>query len=110
MKKSFFCFSLALSTLVFNAAWAENELPAVLENFKNTPFYKTIEKQAFGEAKKHLLKNKTEFLNKMHQTQNYTEEEYNNLYNNFEVNQPLIEENGSLTLNTDFLSKTHPTL
>ena len=62
MKKSFFCFSLALSTLVFNAAWAENELPAVLENFKNTPFYKTIEKQAFGEAKKHLLKNKTEFI------------------------------------------------
>lgn len=108
MKKSFFCFSLALSTFVFNIAQAENELPTVLENFKNTPFHKTIEKQTIEEAKKHILKNKTEFLNKMHQIQNYTEEEYNTLYNNFEVNQPFIIENNTLILNPDYLSKNTP--
>lgn len=105
MKKNIFCFSLAFSIILTIPAFSEDNLPTVLDNFQKTPYYQEMQKRSIGEAKKYSIENKTEFLNKMHQSQNYTEDEYKNLYNNFEVNPPIIEKDGAVELNSDYLTK-----
>lgn len=104
MKKSlffglFFCFALIPNISFSQTAESQNKDP-----FQN-PYSKTLETRAFKKMKEAMLKDKEKIMDSLNKIQKYTEEEYQTLYNNYEVNPPFIEKDGILDLNPDYISK-----
>ena len=107
MKKSLLfglIFSLCFSQ---QQAFSQNsdvpDQPAVLA--ETSPYMKSMEKAAIEQMKSFMLKDKEKIMESLNKAHNYTEEEYQTLYNNYEINPPFIEKNGRLELNPDYISK-----
>ena len=107
MKKSLLfglIFSLCFSQ---QQAFSQNsdvsDQPAMLT--ETSPYMKSMEKAAIEQMKSFILKDKEKIMGSLNKAHNYTEEEYQTLYNNYELNPPFIENNGVLELNPDYISK-----
>ena len=72
---------------------------------ETSPYMKSMEKEAIKEMKSFMLKDKEKIMDSLNKAHNYTEEEYQTLYNNYEINPPFIEKDGKLELNPDYISK-----
>lgn len=71
----------------------------------DTPFFKEVKNNIMKDMQESFYKNKDELMTFLKQTENYTEEEYNKLYNSYEANPPFIEKDGIFVLNSDYESK-----
>ena len=69
------------------------------------PYLKSMSQQAIQDMKSFALKDKEKIMDSLNKSFNYTEDEYQTLYNNYESNPPFIEKNGVLELNPDYISK-----
>lgn len=70
-----------------------------------SPYFKAMQQKAFSKTKENMIKNKEKIMESLDKVQKYTDEEYQTLYNNYEVNPPFIDKDGILELNPDYISK-----
>lgn len=107
MKKIILLCLIIGSGLCIQVALAQQEQKKSIDdvNIIETPFYQEMKFDLMKELKDSFYKNKEEMMSFLRLSQNYTEEEYTKLYNNYEVNPPYVEKNGQLELNPDYISK-----
>ena len=74
----------------------------------NSPYFQEMKKRDIEKIKKEMSKNKNQIMESLNRIQKYTDEEYQQLYNNYELNPPYIEKDGNLELNPDYVSKNKP--
>ncbi len=107
MKKSLLfglIFSLCFAQQpAFSQSSDVSDQPEVLP--ETSPYMKSMEKAAIEQMKSFMLKDKDKIMESLNKVHNYTEEEYQALYNNYEINPPFIEQDGRLVLNPDYISK-----
>lgn len=108
MKKSILLFILILSGLSHQTAFAQDTLsqqnPTHVDML-DTPFFNEVRAKLMKEVKQSFHANKDELMEFLRASQNYTEEEYIKLYNNYDANPPFVEKDGLLELNPDYESK-----
>lgn len=104
--KKYFLLSLVLlfssQMCLAQANETNNEDP-----FKS-PYFQEMKKRDIEKIKKEMNKNKNQIMESLNRIQKYTDEEYQQLYNNYELNPPYIEKDGNLELNPDYVSKNKP--
>lgn len=105
MKKFIFLTSIILSSISLQVALAQQQKNIDEIDILETPFYQELKKELMTDVKDSFYKNKDEMMAFLRLSQNYTEEEYTKLYNNYELNPPYIEKNGQLEMNPDYISK-----
>ena len=108
MKKSLFLLFFIASGLCSQTAFAQETTEQSNVNqidMLDTPFYKEVKAKIMKDVQESFYQNKDELMDFLKQSQNYTEEEYIKLYNNYEVNPPFIEKDGIFELNPDYESK-----
>lgn len=74
----------------------------------DTPYIKSLQQKGNAYILNQIKNNKDETMKQLKNIQRYTDEEYNQLYQNYENNPPYIIQDGQLSLNPDYISKNTP--
>ncbi len=104
MKKSTCLFLLILSAC-FSTIAISQEANTVPVPILKTPYLQEMLKQIKTDAKIDFHKNKKDVMELLRRAENYTPQEYNALFSNYENNPPFIEKNGIFELNPDYIGK-----
>ena len=107
MKK---CFLLSLFLLFSSQVCLSQNNETNNKDPFQSPYFQEMKKRDIESIKKEMRKNKNQIMESLNRIQKYTEEEYQQLYNNYELNPPYIEKDGTLELNPDYISKNKPVI
>lgn len=104
MKKTLLFGCIFCLFLMPRQSFAENSDQKDI-SFMNSPYIKEMQKKARKKVLENMLKDKEKIMESLNKIHKYTDDEYQVLYNNYEVNPPFTEKDGQIELNPDYISK-----
>ena len=105
MSKKTFVLSLLMFSSITLSALAQDSNKSTELNMFDIPYYREMLEDIKQQANKDFITNKKEVMELLRRTENYTTQEYNEHYANYESNPPFIEKNGIFELNPDYIGK-----